>query len=94
LTFVIGGTKPLSLNINTFGTGKVSEDKLIKIVPKFFDLSPGGMIKELNLLRPIYRKATNFGHFGRKDPDFTWERTDKVKELLKFSKNLTAKRSI
>jgi S-adenosylmethionine synthetase len=84
LSYVIGGTKPLSVNINTFGTGKVSEEKLARIVPKVFDLSPSGMIKELNLLRPIYRKTTNFGHFGRKNPDFTWERTDRVKKILKY----------
>jgi S-adenosylmethionine synthetase len=85
LSFVIGGNRPLSSTICTFGTGKVSDDKLAEIVSKVFNLSPGGMIKELNLSRPIYRKTTNFGHFGRKDPDFTWEKTDKVKKLLKYA---------
>jgi len=83
LSYVIGGREPLSINLNTFGTGKISEEKLLKIISKIFDLSPGGMIKQLNLLRPIYQKTANFGHFGRNDPDFTWEKTNKVKEILK-----------
>jgi len=84
IAYVIGGTKPLSLNINTFGTGKISEEKLVRIIPKVFDLSPGGIIKDLNLLRPIFQKTSCYGHFGRTDPDFTWEKTDKVKEILKY----------
>lgn len=84
LSYVIGGIEPLEIGIDTFGTGKVPEERLLKIIPKIFDLSPGGMIKQLNLLRPIYRKTACFGHFGREVPEFTWERKDKVKELLKF----------
>jgi len=84
IAYVIGGTSPLSLNINTFGTGKISEEKIVKIVPKVFDLSPGGIITSLNLLRPIFQKTSCYGHFGRQDPDFTWEKTDKVKEILKY----------
>ncbi|MDP3995892.1 MAG: methionine adenosyltransferase [bacterium] len=84
IAYVIGGTKPLSVNVNTFGTGKVSEEKIVKIVSKVFDLSPGGIIKSLNLLRPIFQKTASYGHFGRIDPDFTWEKTDKVKELRKY----------
>jgi len=84
LAYVIGGAKPVSVYINTFGTGKVSEEKLLKIIPKIFDLSPGGIIKQLNLLRPIYRKTACYGHFGREDPDFTWEKTDKVSKILKL----------
>jgi len=91
LSYVIGGTKPTEVNIDTFGTlrqssgqaGKISEEKLTRIISKVFDLTPGGIIKQLNLLRPIYRKTACFGHFGREDPDFSWEKTDKVKELLK-----------
>ena len=91
LSYVIGGAKPTEVSIDTFGTlrqssgqaGKISEEKLTRIISKVFDLSPGGIIKQLNLLRPIYRKTACFGHFGREDPDFTWEKTDKVKELLK-----------
>ncbi len=84
LSYVIGGAKPLSVVVNTFGTSRVPEEKLSKIIPKIFNLSPGGTIKELRLLRPIYKKTACFGHFGRKAPGFTWEKTDKVKEILKY----------
>jgi len=83
LSYVIGGAKPTEISIDTLGTGKVSEEKLVKIVQKIFDLSPGGIIKQLNLLRPIYQKTACYGHFGRKDPDFSWEKTDKAKAILK-----------
>jgi len=83
LSYVIGGTEPTEVSVDTFGTGKVSEEKLVKIIPRVFDLSPGGIIKQLNLLRPIYRKTACYGHFGREEPEFTWEKKDKVKELLK-----------
>jgi len=101
LSYVIGGTEPLSVNINTFGADKmgeesklssspfavarVPEEKIEKIIKKVFDLSPGGIIKQLNLLKPIYQKTACFGHFGRNDPDFTWEKTDKTKEILKYA---------
>lgn len=84
LSYVIGGTWPTELNIETFGTGKVAEEKLTKIVPKVFDLSPGGMIQQLKLLRPIYKKTACYGHFGREDKEFTWEKIDKVKEILRL----------
>ena len=84
IAYVIGGTSPLSVNVNTFGTGKISEEKIVKIISKVFDLSPGGIIKSLNLLRPIFQKTSCYGHFGRNDADFTWEKTDKVKELRKY----------
>lgn len=84
ISYVIGGANPLSINVNFFDTGKVSEEKLVKIIPKIFDLSPGGIIKELNLLRPIYQKTACYGHFGRAEPEFSWEKTDKVKEILKY----------
>ncbi|KPJ57228.1 S-adenosylmethionine synthetase [Parcubacteria bacterium DG_74_2] len=83
ISYVIGGKKAAELGIDTFGTGRISEEKLLKIIPKIFDLSPGGIIKQLNLLRPIYQKTACFGHFGRNDPDFTWEKTNKAKEILK-----------
>lgn len=86
LAYVIGGIKPTEISVDTFGAGKVSEEKLVKIIPKVFDLSPGGIIKQLNLLRPIYRKTACYGHFGREEPEFTWEKKDKVKELLKLAK--------
>lgn len=89
IAYVIGGTKPLSINVNTFGTGKISEEKIIRIIPKVFDLAPGGVIKHLNLLRPIYQKTSCYGHFGRNDADFTWEKTDKVKSFLKYAGKLS-----
>ncbi|MBU4299371.1 methionine adenosyltransferase [Patescibacteria group bacterium] len=84
LSYVIGGMKPTEFGIETFGTSKIPEEKLLKIIPKVFDLNPGGIINQLNLLRPIYRKTACFGHFGREEPEFTWEKKDKVKELLKL----------
>ena len=86
LSYVIGGMKPTEFGIETFGTSKVPEEKLLKIIPKVFTLNPGGIINQLNLLRPIYRKTACFGHFGREEPEFTWEKKDKVKELLKLLK--------
>ena len=87
LAYVIGGIRPTELSVDTFGTGKISEEKLVKIIPKVFDLSPGGIIKQLNLLRPIYRKTACYGHFGREEPEFSWEKKDKVKKLLKLAKS-------
>ncbi|MDP2663863.1 MAG: methionine adenosyltransferase [bacterium] len=89
IAYVIGGTQPLSINVNTFDTGRIKEDKLVRIIPKVFDLSPGGVIKHLNLLRPIFQKTSCYGHFGRRDPDFTWEKTDKVKDLLRYAGKLS-----
>lgn len=82
LAYVIGGIKPLSLMINTYGTGQVDEQKICTACKRVFDLSPGVMIKQLNLLRPIYRKTSCYGHFGR--PGFPWEKTDKARELRKL----------
>jgi len=84
LAYVIGGTKPLEISIDTFGTGKISEEKITRAISQVFDFSPGGIIKELDLLRPIYRKTSCYGHFGRKEKEFSWEKTDKVKEILKL----------
>ena len=86
LSYVIGGTKPIELNVDTFETGKFSEEKLVKIIPKIFDLSPGGIIKQLNLLRPIYKKTACYGHFGREEKEFTWEKKDKAREILRLLK--------
>lgn len=86
LAYVIGDTKPVSLFVDTFGTGKVSDEKLIKIVPKIFNLTPGGIINQLNLLRPIYQKTAAYGHFGRELPEFTWEKKDKISKILRFIK--------
>ncbi len=82
LAYAIGVAKPVSIMIDTFGTGKISEDKLVKLVQKHFDLRPAGIIKTLNLRRPIYRNTAAYGHFGRTDIELSWEKTDKA-ELLK-----------
>ncbi len=81
-SYVIGGTEPLEISVDTFGTGKIPEHKLVEIIPQVFDLSPGGIIQQLDLLRPIYRKTACYGHFGREEPEFTWEKKDKAEELL------------
>jgi len=86
LAYVIGGTRPTEISIDTFGTNQISEEKLIKVIPKVFDLSPGGIIRQLDLLRPIYKKTACYGHFGRQEPEFSWEKTDKIKELLQYFK--------
>ena len=81
LSYVIGGIEPLEISVDTYGTGKVSEEKLAEIIPQVFDLSPGGIIRELDLLRPIYFNTACYGHFGREEPGFSWEKTDKAEEL-------------
>lgn len=81
IAYAIGVAQPVSLHINTFGTHKIPEERIEELVKKHFDLRPKAIIEYLNLKRPIYRKTTNYGHFGRDDPDFTWERTDKAEEL-------------
>ncbi len=83
LAYVIGVAEPVCININTFDTGKVPEEKLEELVKKHFELTPQGMIKMLNLLRPIYQKTAAYGHFGREEEEFTWERTDKAEDLKK-----------
>ncbi len=83
LSYVIGGNRPLSIMIDTFGTEKIPNEKILELVNKHFKLNPGGIVKQLNLLRPIYRKTSCYGHFGRNDPDFTWERTDLAATLKK-----------
>ena len=84
VAYASGVAQPVSLMINTFGTGKISEDRIEDIVMKNFDLRPAEIIKHLNLKRPIYRKTAVYGHFGRNDPDFTWEKTDKA-EMLRLA---------
>ena len=83
LAYAIGVKDPVSVLVNSFGTGKVSDEDLARKVMKVFDLTPAGIIDALDLRRPIYKKTAAFGHFGRPDPDFTWEKTDKTEELLK-----------
>ncbi|MEC0209420.1 methionine adenosyltransferase [Paenibacillus ehimensis] len=81
LAYAIGVAKPVSISVDTFGTGKVSEEKLVEIVRKNFDLRPAGIIKMLDLRRPIYKQTAAYGHFGRTDIDLPWERTDKADQL-------------
>jgi len=81
VAYAIGVAHPLSVMINTFGTGTVDEEKLALAVREVFDLRPKGIVQTLDLLRPIYAKTSAYGHFGRELPEFTWERTDKVAEL-------------
>ncbi|MBP3542384.1 MAG: methionine adenosyltransferase, partial [Clostridia bacterium] len=82
LAYAIGVAQPVSVQVNTFGTGKLPEDQLGKLLNETFDLSPDGIIRMLDLRRPIYRQTAAYGHFGRTDVDLPWERTDKA-ELLK-----------
>ena len=79
--YAIGFPDPVSVCVNTFGTGVVSDEAIEKAVCEVFSFKPAAIIRQLNLLRPIYAKTTNYGHFGKNDPDITWERTDKIEEL-------------
>ncbi len=81
VAYAIGISKPVSINVKTFGTGKVSEERLVEIVGQVFDLRPKAIIQQLDLLRPIYHKTAAYGHFGRELPEFTWEKTDKIDAL-------------
>ena len=83
VAYAIGVAQPVSILIRTFGTNKIPEEKIEDLVRRNFDLRPKAIIKHLNLLRPIYEKTASYGHFGRNDPDFTWEKTDKANELKK-----------
>jgi S-adenosylmethionine synthetase len=87
ISYAIGVAQPISVFVNTSGTGKLSDDEILELVKKNFDMRPKAIIDHLQLLRPIYRKTAVFGHFGRDDPDFTWERTDKAEELGKALKS-------
>ena len=81
VSYAIGVAKPTSVMVSTYGTGKISDEKISQLVAEHFDLRPKGIIKSLNLLRPIYRKTAAYGHFGREEPEFTWEQTDKAATL-------------
>lgn len=83
LAYVIGVAKPLSVNIDCFNTNKIPDEKITQLVYKNFDMTPRGIIKTLKLKRPIYKKTAAYGHFGRNDPDFTWEKTDMAETLKK-----------
>jgi S-adenosylmethionine synthetase len=83
IAYAIGVPEPVSVLAETFGTGKISSEKIVKIIRNNFDLTPKGMIDTLNLRRAIFKKTAAYGHFGRNDPDFTWEKTDKAEALKK-----------
>jgi len=83
VAYAIGVARPLSINIETFGTGKIADDKIAEIVDAHFDLRPGAIIRDLKLRRPIYQQVAAYGHFGRDDLDLTWERTDRADALRK-----------
>jgi S-adenosylmethionine synthetase len=83
MAYAIGVPEPVSVLVETFGTGKIPPEDIIKIIRKNFDLTPKGMIETLNLRRPIFKKTAAYGHFGRNDPDFTWEKTDMAETLKK-----------
>ncbi|KZL90102.1 methionine adenosyltransferase [Clostridium magnum] len=84
LAYAIGVAKPVSITVDTFGTGKIEADKIIDIVNKVFDLRPAAIIRDLDLKRPIYRQVAAYGHFGRTDIDVPWEKLNKVEEIKKF----------
>jgi S-adenosylmethionine synthetase len=81
VAYAIGMAKPLSVNVETFGTGKLSDDKINRAIHEVFDLRPGAIIRDLNLRRPIYRKTAAYGHFGRTDIELPWEKTDRAEAL-------------
>ncbi len=86
IAYAIGISQPVSINVNSFGTGKVSDEIIRNLVSELFDLRPKAIIQQLDLLRPIYRDTAAYGHFGRELPNFTWERTDRASELKEAAK--------
>jgi S-adenosylmethionine synthetase len=81
ISYAIGVAEPTSISIDSFGTGKLGDERIAELVREHFDLRPKGLVEMLDLKRPIYRKTAAYGHFGREDADFTWEKTDKAKAL-------------
>jgi S-adenosylmethionine synthetase len=86
VSYAIGVAEPTSISIDTFGTGKISDARIVELVREHFDLRPKGLIAMLNLKRPIYQKTAAYGHFGREDKDFTWEKKDKASALKKAAR--------
>jgi S-adenosylmethionine synthetase len=83
IAYAIGVPEPVSIHVDDFGSSQLEHDDLVRIIRKHFDMTPKGIIKTLNLRRPIYRKTAAYGHFGRTEPEFTWEKTDKAARLRK-----------
>ena len=86
MAYAIGVAEPVSIMVNTFGTGRVDDCALVDLIRKHFRLTPAGIIESLDLLRPIYKKSAAYGHFGRSEPEFTWEKTDKAAMLRQEAK--------
>ena len=84
VAYSIGVAEPVGIFVQTFGTNKIPEDQILEAIKKHFSFKPGDIIRQLNLKRPIYRKTACYGHFGREEPEFTWEKTDKAEELSKY----------
>ncbi len=84
VAYAIGVAKPVSIIVDTFGTGKISDEEIVNIINKVFDLRPGAIIRDLDLRRPIYRQTAAYGHFGRTDLDLPWENLNKVEEIKKY----------
>jgi S-adenosylmethionine synthetase len=83
ISYAIGVSEPTSISVDTFGTGKLSDGEIVALVRENFDLRPRGLIEMLDLRRPIYQQTASYGHFGREEKDFTWEKTDRVEALKK-----------
>ena len=81
VSYAIGVAEPTSISVQTFGTGKIDDNRIVELVREHFDLKPKGLIQMLDLLRPIYSNTAAYGHFGREEADFTWEKTDKAAAL-------------
>jgi S-adenosylmethionine synthetase len=90
IAYAIGVPDPVSIMVDSLGTGHIPDSAMEALVRRHFDLTPGGIIRRLDLWRPIYRKTAVYGHFGRDDADFTWERTDQAEELMKAAQTLSA----
>jgi S-adenosylmethionine synthetase len=81
VSYAIGVARPINITVYTEGTGVIADEKIAQLVQELFDLRPKGIVQMLDLLRPIYQKTAAYGHFGREEPEFTWERTDKAAAL-------------
>lgn len=90
VSYAIGVAEPTSINVETFGTGKITDGEIAKLVHEYFNLSPSGIIETLDLLKPVYKKTASYGHFGRNEPGFTWEKTDKAAELKQAATSVSA----
>ena len=94
LAYAIGVSEPVSIHVDSFGTGQLPDSAVSEIIRRAFPLTPSGIIKHLDLRRPIYRKTASGGHFGRSEPEFTWERTDKAQLLRDLANNLARQSSL